>query len=301
MVLCNRRATKPVISRASLATGDKWFASLGPLTALPLCLAVCGLLGACREEAPPSLEASLLDLALEAGQPGDGLAAARLADLELRLGAALEHSGARHPLEALNSVVFGDLGYRRVVAGAGLRHALLPHVLASRRGSCLGLSGLYLVLGRRLGVPLRGVLVPGHFFVRHEGGRGAELLKRGRPMPHSWYVRRYGVPPGNPLYLRDLAPDESLAVFRYNLANHRRRRGDLPAALSLYREVVLRLPRFAEAQASLGLTLHLLGRAAPARAAYQRARAAHPGLPGLQQNLDALEAGLRTTGRAAQR
>jgi regulator of sirC expression with transglutaminase-like and TPR domain len=196
-------------------------------------------------------------------------------------------------LEALRRLVFDELRFRREVDDDHLRFTLLPQVLASRRGGCLGLGGLYLVLGEALDLPLRGVLVPGHFFVRLEP-HNVELLKRGRQMPRSWYVRKYAPPSGNPLYLETgLDRRQASAVFRYNLANAHRSAGDLRAALALYRDVVRVLPGFAEAQANMGLTLHRLGRLDEAEQAYKRALRANPALDGLEQNLKALRAARR--------
>src|SRR5205823_13318274 len=62
-----------------------------------------------------------------------------------------------------------------------LFRSLLPSVLGARRGSCLGLGALYLIVAERIGLPLDGVRVPGHFFVRTRGSspRNIELLHRG--------------------------------------------------------------------------------------------------------------------------
>jgi len=218
----------------------------------------------------------------------------------------------RHPVDALNQAVFRRRGFRKELRDLSLESALLHRVLHNRRGSCMGLSALYLALGDRLDLPLAAVLVPGHLFVRVRGGgpplecgpsardkhcargkrgkRDVELLEQGRQQPRSWYAERYDLPRSNPLYFETtLDVRQTLAVFRYNLANDLRDRQRLRGALHHYRQVVAVLPRFAEAQANLGLTLHRLGRLEQARRAYLAARAANPGLPNLEQNLEALE------------
>ena len=50
------------------------------------------------------------------------------------------------------------------------RLSLLPHVFGQDAGNCVGYSTLYLGLAERLGLPLHGVLVPGHCFVRYDDG-----------------------------------------------------------------------------------------------------------------------------------
>jgi regulator of sirC expression with transglutaminase-like and TPR domain len=191
-------------------------------------------------------------------------------------------------VSALNALIFGSEGYRRVIDRKQIEAMLLPRVLADRRGSCLGLGGLYLALGETAGLTLAGVLVPGHFFVRQLDGhrtRDIELLKRGRQMPPSWYRRKYRVPESSNLYLRTLTPEESLEVLRFNLATPLRERGELASAAGHYRQVVARLPAFAEAQANLGLTYQLMGQRKRAEAAYEAAREANPRIEGLDENL----------------
>jgi len=48
-------------------------------------------------------------------------------------------------------------------------NSFLDQVLARRRGIPITLSVLAMAVGRRTGVPLAGVGMPGHFLVRHEG------------------------------------------------------------------------------------------------------------------------------------
>jgi regulator of sirC expression with transglutaminase-like and TPR domain len=266
-----------------------------------LCLACVGCRSPARsiEESDPPLTRALLGIAKQAAQhrlvykrqlPDRSETRRRLAEVVARARSRLARAGD-HPVETLNRLIFDELGFHREVDDTSVRWMLLPAVLAEKRGSCLGLAGLYLSLSEHLDLPIRGVLVPDHFFVRHERGekrRDLELLKRGKQMPRSWYLRKYRVPEDNPLYLRSLKARESLAVFRFNLANALREKGRHPQALALYKEVVAILPDFAEAQANLGLTYHRLGRLPRAERAYLRARAANEGLPGLQRNLDAL-------------
>ena len=86
-------------------------------------------------------------------------------------------------IDDLNAVVFGELGYEREIESGDVRFFRLSSVIAGRRGSCVGLGALYLVLAERLGVGLDGVMVPGHFFVRSRGGarpqRRAAPARRG--------------------------------------------------------------------------------------------------------------------------
>jgi hypothetical protein len=193
-------------------------------------------------------------------------------------------------------VVFTDLGYAREVDSIDLRYVLLPSVTAARKGSCVGLGTLYLALAEKLGLPLAGVLVPGHFFVRARDGatvRNIELLHAGDETSDDFYRQRYPVSDPPPAaYLRALTVPEVLAVVLFNAGNQRREQKRFDDAEDLYRRAAGAFPAFAEAHASLGLTLHLEGKLKPAQKAYAAARAAQPDLPGLDRNVAMLEAEL---------
>jgi tetratricopeptide (TPR) repeat protein len=191
-------------------------------------------------------------------------------------------------VDDLNAVVFGELGYEREIESRDLRFVRLPSVIAQRRGSCLGLGALYLALGERLGVPLDGVMVPGHFFVRL-GGRNVELLRRGEAMPDDWYRGKYGPWPAAADYLRPLAVSEVVAVHWFNAGNTLRAARDLPRAANAYARAAAEFPGFAEAKASLGAVRQLQGSLADAEAAYEDAARARADLPGLAENLAVLK------------
>jgi tetratricopeptide (TPR) repeat protein len=195
-------------------------------------------------------------------------------------------------VDDLNAVVFGELGYAREIESRDVRFFRLPSVIAERRGSCVGLSALYLALGERLGIGLDGVMVPGHFFVRTRGARprNVELLRKGEAMPDEWYRGKYGPwPDGADEYFRPLTPSELAAVHWFNAGNTLRAARDLRGAGLAYARAVTEFPTFAEAQASLGAVRQLEGALDDAQAAYDQAARARPDLPGLAENVELLK------------
>ena len=252
------------------------------------------LLPACRGGEPdgPTLQA-LLEVARESGAlpaAEAGFVRAEIASLATR--AASDIARGTAPGEAIAGALFRGGGFVREIDKQEAPFMLLPGVLRGRRGTCVGLGTLYLAIAERLGVDAHGVLVPGHFFVRVREDmkvRNVELLRRGEEMPESWYRGKYAVPPGGGAYLRALGSTEVAAVLRFNLANELRESGQTQEALAKYRRAAADFPAFAEAHASVGLVLHLLGRLQEARRAYQTARALQPDLPGIERNLTVLE------------
>jgi len=97
--------------------------------------------------------------------------------------------GVAPTLDALRRHLFGELGF----AGDAddyydPRNSFLDDVLDRRLGIPITLSILLMEVGRRIGVPLDGVSMPGHFLVRDKVdhrvfvdpfARGAELDRRG--------------------------------------------------------------------------------------------------------------------------
>lgn len=195
-------------------------------------------------------------------------------------------------IDDLNAVVFDELGYEREIESGDVRFFRLSSVVSGRRGSCVGLGALYLVIAERLGIGLDGVMVPGHFFVRSRagGGRNVELLRRGEAMPESWYRAKYGPWPADAAeYLRPLTVTEVEAVHWFNAGNHLRAARDLNGAAVAYARAVADFPTFAEAHASLGAVRQLEGALDAAEAAYSDAARARADLPGLDHNIALLK------------
>ena len=71
----------------------------------------------------------------------------------------------------INDYLFGTLGFSSISEASDPNSLFLHTVMDRKQGYCLSLSVLYLSIGERLGLPLYGVVVPGHFFVRYDDGR----------------------------------------------------------------------------------------------------------------------------------
>jgi regulator of sirC expression with transglutaminase-like and TPR domain len=265
-----------------------------------LALALIPTLAACGARRGPTLADAplarrLLGVAGElAPGGGDGEEAARrLEALAARARAALDRRGDAPAVEVLNRLVFDEGGFEREVENTDLAFVLLPSVLSGRRGSCVGLGTLYLALGELARVPLRGVVVPSHFFVRAREGerwRNVELLRRGEEETADWYRARWPLPSTTaPVYDRPLSDDEVVAVVLYDAGNELKRRGRLDEARRAYERAVVLFPSLPEARASLGAVLQLSGALEPALAAYEAASRLEPALPGLERNVRLLE------------
>jgi regulator of sirC expression with transglutaminase-like and TPR domain len=250
----------------------------------------------CRgpDRGPGPIASALLAVAAESSlAPADVAGAWPILKEVARRVRAHAKPGRDPAIDDLNAVIFGELGFAREIERDDLDVMALPSVLANRKGSCVGLGALYLAVGEWLGIPLVGVLVPGHFFVRTTGAhpRNVELLRRGEALADAWYIEKYGPwATPSPEYLRALTVFEVVGVHWFNVGNELGRRGDLTGAARAYALAVKNFPAFAEAAASLGAVLQLQGDLPAARNAYRDAARARSDLPGLAQNLSVLDA-----------
>lgn len=83
-----------------------------------------------------------------------------------------EDASGRGTLEAVHGVLFGELGFR----GNGEdydnpENSYLNRIMDRRTGIPIGLSLVYLAVTRRLGLPVRGIGMPGHFLCRYQSPR----------------------------------------------------------------------------------------------------------------------------------
>ncbi len=295
---------------AAKGRGDRGSAKIQPGPASLLALIVFATLASsftssgCKETpAPRPLLDALLAMAAEPAvaaslapaRPFDPAASRREVD---RIANKVAATRVALPA-AIHDVVFTELAFAREITDKDPRFALLPAVLAGRKGTCVGLGTLALVIGEALARPMHAVLVPGHLFVRVpqvQGGSATpafanvELLREAEVVDDDFYRSRYPTrEPPPAAYWRPLSQAEVLAVVRYNLGNEWRRRGQLDDAIDSYRKAVAGFPDLAVAHASLGLALQMAERPQEAVAAYDAAARAEPGLPGLAENRNLLE------------
>ncbi len=135
-------------------------------------------------------------------------------------------AGAEETARVLGRAIHEEADYRYTdrVDDEGIpldpAELFLHGLIASKRGYCMNLSLLYLIVGERLGLPLFGVALPNHFFVRYESPRGRiniEATEGGAAYDDDFYRRRFGVPPGNGFFLGNLSKRQTLGAYFSNV------------------------------------------------------------------------------------
>ena len=98
----------------------------------------------------------------------------------------------------------------------------LHGLLKTHKGYCMNLSLLYLILGQKLELPLYGVALPNHFFVRYEQEDvriNIETTERGVSYPDSFYEQRFRTQADNQssYFLKNLSGRQTLGAYFSNI------------------------------------------------------------------------------------
>ncbi len=166
--------------------------------------------------------------------------------------------------------------------------SLLPHlVYKNRKGACLGVSLVMLMLAEKLRCPFYGVLLPGHFFCRFDNSKtrfNIEPNKSGFSHPDDYYRQRYPIA-DRPWYnLKNLSKEEAIGVFCYNAGTICLDRARCDPAVILFREAARRLGGLPEARGNLALALARRGSPDSAMIVFDTLFREHPDFVNLAAN-----------------
>ncbi|MEM7174597.1 MAG: transglutaminase family protein [Chlamydiota bacterium] len=146
-------------------------------------------------------------------------------------------------IQAINRLIFYDQKFRFPPHSLWVHdvdlYTLLPAVLDSRRGVCLGVSVLYLALAQRLNLSLEIITPPGHIYLRYKAGEktiNIETTARGISPPSKVYL---GI---NTNALEQRSIKEVIGLTFINQASSAWQREHYAQALALYQEALLFLP-----------------------------------------------------------
>ncbi len=199
---------------------------------------------------------------------------------------------ARRIAGELTDFIFNGLG---IVFDDGRNdvHTLFPRqVVAHRRGSCVGMSLLYLLMAEKLDLPMHAVLAPGHMFVRYDDGTqrlNIETLRKGEHMSDEWYRKRYTISDTSLYPLENLTMDELAAVVHYNIGTIHLHDRQYERAKRALLESVEGMPDFPEAQGNLAIAYDALGESGRALALLTSLKEKYPALGNIDRNLASLQ------------
>ncbi len=135
-------------------------------------------------------------------------------------------AGATTPaetIERLNRFFFQSEKFQVTYDLSSSDHLLPGPVIAGRRGYCVGLATVYLILAEELNLPIRAVATPKHMFLRWDDGqfrRNIELFQEDREVPDKDYIREQKIPQesiDHGVFLANLTDKEFLGFIYQNL------------------------------------------------------------------------------------
>ena len=182
----------------------------------------------------------------------------------------------RKAIPVINKYLFDELGFRAVAEATNPDDLFLHSVLDKKRGYCLSLSVLYLAIGERLGLPLYGVVAPGHFFVRYDDGQkvrfNIEATSNGGYAKDDYYIKEYNCPDGDDsVYMINLDKMQTLGCFFNNLGNSYLNVGNIEQAKIAIERAIEINPTLSEARSNMGNIYMRLGRTEDAIYEYKTA------------------------------
>ena len=193
-------------------------------------------------------------------------------------------------LNVVNETMFGLYHFqvdRSRLFEDSLDTTLLNSAIQNRKGNCLTLSLVYLFIADRLNLPLRGVVVPGHFFLQYVQGPqkiNIESTDSGRALPDGYYRQRFYNRPDS-LEFKALTKKETIAVYLNNLANHYKLQGHHDRAITILKTAIQMLPDQASFFVNLGNAYERSGEIIKAAGEYDKALVLDPYLCEAYYNL----------------
>jgi regulator of sirC expression with transglutaminase-like and TPR domain len=130
--------------------------------------------------------------------------------------------------------------------GQSIPNKLIATYLATRRGNCVSMPCLFLILADRLDLSVTFSTAPLHIFTRYTDEEGLtfniEPTNGGQAFRDAWYVERMQISDravASGLYLRSLSRRENVALMATTVLEHLLEQRRFPEALALS-EVILR-------------------------------------------------------------
>jgi len=257
------------------------------ILALPLLLASCGLRGISRDFMVKQYKAkldSMLPKAADSFNLGDMvISVSSLIDPETDRTSSLmmlkrhiselktriaDEANPEIIVEIMNRYFFEEQMYRFHdgfnSSGALPEAESIQRVMENKKGICLSISILYLITGQALGYEMKGVIVPGHIYVRYvpPGRTGINVETTSSGMEFYDYKGVFGIEfldPEKSVYGREADNYTVLGAYLNNIGRLKLMTGKTNEAEALFLKSTEMAPKIAEAWQNLGVLYLIYG------------------------------------------
>jgi regulator of sirC expression with transglutaminase-like and TPR domain len=143
--------------------------------------------------------------------------------------------------------------------GEDIHEKLLPTYLATRKGNCVSMPFLFVVLGQRLGLDVTAALAPMHIFVKYRNDMGEwinlETTSGANPARDVWIRQQAPMSDeaiANGVYMRPLSRKETVATMALTLAEYYSKQHQHKRTIAVSNLVLQYSPKSVEAMLHIG-------------------------------------------------
>jgi tetratricopeptide (TPR) repeat protein len=153
-------------------------------------------------------------------------------------------SDAKETIDRLNDFFFRFEKFQVTYDLSSADHLLPGPVLSEKRGYCVGLAAVYLILAEELDLPIHAVATPKHVFLRWDDGkfrRNIELFQEGREVPDADYLRDEKIPQESikrGVFLASMSNKEFLGFIYQNLGVLESQQGNFKQSEKYYAKAI---------------------------------------------------------------
>lgn len=105
--------------------------------------------------------------------------------------------------------------------GRKIENKLLPNFIETKKGNCVSMPFLFLILGKKMGIDVVASTAPLHIFVRFKDDLtgdvwNVETTNGGNPARNVWYIQQFGITEQairNGVFLKDLTNKETISLM----------------------------------------------------------------------------------------
>jgi regulator of sirC expression with transglutaminase-like and TPR domain len=166
-------------------------------------------------------------------------------------------------------------------------------VFKKKKGRCLGIGLIMLLIAEKADLPLYGISIPEHFFLRYDNEsnicRNIEPNRNGIEHPDSYYKKQYNIQYNHHYSFKNLTPLQVTGLLYYNTGNHKMKEGDLQKAKYFFNKAKNLFPSMPQTYGNLAILFARQKKYDKARKMFDKCHKTDPYLQNLYINYGMFE------------